>query len=276
MSEDETYCHGWCSFQDHDGFAQDHETPNKMTTANESSTDESDRCVYHESLTDESDRCVCHESLNDENSRCFANSALSRLTMVLVGSLSQLKWRDSLKARRWSKQRQKLVIQSYSPPKFTDGYKIQVRVYATQYGEFLHGISTTSLIEVSYDTTRNQCVHMRNLDRTSERSNRQRLAYVDFGTSAATQKRQGVPPSHQISKSYGIVQNPTRCTHVSHHSCRIEIPIKLTIIFSYRLLSPHLHLSLIMKPSKITRESTVYGSAQVTLNSNSKYGSLPA
>jgi hypothetical protein len=39
----------------------------------------------------------------------------------------------------------------------------------------------------------------------------------------------------------------------SHHSCRIESPLKLTIIFSYRLLSPHLHLFLIRKPSKIAR-----------------------
>ncbi len=38
-----------------------------------------------------------------------------------------------------------------------------------------------------------------------------------------------------------------------HHSCRIESPIKLTIIFSYRLLSPYLHLSFIRKPSKISR-----------------------
>jgi hypothetical protein len=30
---------------------------------------------------------------------------IGRLTMVLVGSLSQIKWRDSLKASRWSKQR---------------------------------------------------------------------------------------------------------------------------------------------------------------------------
>ncbi len=41
-------------------------------------------------------------------------SVISCLTMVLAGSFSQLKWRDSLKASCWSKQRQKLVTQSYS------------------------------------------------------------------------------------------------------------------------------------------------------------------
>jgi hypothetical protein len=39
---------------------------------------------------------------------------IGRLTMVLVGSLSLLKWRDSLKPSCWSKQRQKLVTQSNS------------------------------------------------------------------------------------------------------------------------------------------------------------------
>ena len=34
--------------------------------------------------------------------------------MVLAGSSSLLKWRDLLKANPWSKQRQKLVTQSYS------------------------------------------------------------------------------------------------------------------------------------------------------------------
>jgi hypothetical protein len=34
---------------------------------------------------------------------------ISCLAMVLVGSLSQLKWCGSLKASRWSKRRQKLV-----------------------------------------------------------------------------------------------------------------------------------------------------------------------
>ncbi len=39
---------------------------------------------------------------------------IDRQTMVLAGSLSQLKWRNLLKASRWSKRRQKLVTQSYS------------------------------------------------------------------------------------------------------------------------------------------------------------------
>ncbi len=37
--------------------------------------------------------------------RSAAGGAVSRLTMVLAGSISQLKWRHSLKASRWSKRR---------------------------------------------------------------------------------------------------------------------------------------------------------------------------
>ncbi len=139
------------------------------------------------------------------------------------------------------------------PLKQTDGYKIQVRVYATQYGEFLHTISTTSLIEVSQILCRNQCVHMKNLDRISIRSNRQRSCIHRLWYQRSHSKVMGVTPSHQISKSYGIVQNSTQCTHVSHHSCRIESPLKLTIIFSYDYYHHHLLLSLIKKASKIAR-----------------------
>jgi hypothetical protein len=38
-------------------------------------------------------------------------------TMVLAGSISQLKWRNSLKACRRSKQQHKLVTRSHSHPK---------------------------------------------------------------------------------------------------------------------------------------------------------------
>ncbi len=106
--------------------------------------------------------------------------------------------------------------------------------YLFQFGErhirhvvwgFLRRISTTSLIEVSQILCRNQCVHMRHLDRTSERFNRcvRRLLYQ-----RSHSKVMGVPPSQQISNPYGIVQNSTRCKHVLHHSCRIESPLKLT------------------------------------------------
>ncbi len=43
-----------------------------------------------------------------------AAAAAVSYAIVLVGSLSQLKWSDSLKASCWSKQRQKLVTRSYS------------------------------------------------------------------------------------------------------------------------------------------------------------------
>ncbi len=117
------------------------------------------------------------------------------------------------------------------PLKQTDGLKIQVCVYATQYGECIWGISTTSLIEVAQILCRNQCVHMKNLDRTSERSNCQRPCVYRLLYQRSHSKVMGVPPSQQISKPYEIVQNSTRCTHVLHHSRRTESPLKLTIIF---------------------------------------------
>ncbi len=40
--------------------------------------------------------------------------------------VSQLKWRNSLKASRWSKQRRSVVTQSYTYST-SDGYEIQVR-----------------------------------------------------------------------------------------------------------------------------------------------------
>ncbi len=128
-----------------------------------------------------------------------------------------------------------LILQ---PLEQTDGYMIQVRVYATQYGEFPHGISTTSLTEVLQILCRNQCVHRRNLDRTSERSNRQWPCIHRLSYQCSHSKVMSVPPSQQISKPYGIVQNSTQCTHVLHHSCRIEQPLKLTIIFSLDYYHP--------------------------------------
>jgi hypothetical protein len=42
------------------------------------------------------------------------------------GKVSQLKWRDLLKASHWSKRRQSIVTQSHSHST-SDGYEIQVR-----------------------------------------------------------------------------------------------------------------------------------------------------
>ena len=74
-----------------------------MTTANKSSTDESDHwvchenstdesnsCVCHESSTDESDRCVCHESLTDESDRCVCHEIERRERLLLCERLRSL------------------------------------------------------------------------------------------------------------------------------------------------------------------------------------------
>jgi hypothetical protein len=49
------------------------------------------------------------------------------------GKVSQLKWRDSLKARRWSKQRRSVVTRSYSHS-MSDGSENQVRQRQVLYG----------------------------------------------------------------------------------------------------------------------------------------------
>jgi hypothetical protein len=56
---------------------------------------------------------------------------ISRLAMVLAGSLSQLKWRDLLIACRWSKRMTEAHHSILQPLKLYDGYKIQVRVYGS-------------------------------------------------------------------------------------------------------------------------------------------------
>ena len=49
------------------------------------------------------------------------------------GKVSQLKWRDLLKASHWSKRRQSIVTQSHSHST-SDGYEIQVRQCHVLYG----------------------------------------------------------------------------------------------------------------------------------------------
>jgi hypothetical protein len=76
--------------------------------------------------------------------------------MVLLGSIPRLKWRDSLKACCRSKQQHKLVTRSYSHSnrlmaqrsKYVYRPRSMENSY-TEYLEFLHGISATSMIEVS-------------------------------------------------------------------------------------------------------------------------------
>jgi hypothetical protein len=49
------------------------------------------------------------------------------------GKVYQLKWRNSLKARCWSKQRWSVVTQSHSHS-MSDGYEIQVHQHHVLYG----------------------------------------------------------------------------------------------------------------------------------------------
>ncbi len=144
--------------------------------------------------------------------------------------------------------------------KQTDGYEIQVHVHATQYGEFLRGIYTNSLIEVLQIPCRNQCVHIRNLDRTSEKSNYQWPHILRLSYQRSHSKVMGVPPSQQISEPYEIVQNSTQSTHVLHHSCRIESPLKLTIMFSFdyyhpTYMFPHIRRPLVRSPLKLVHRT---------------------
>ncbi len=86
--------------------------------------------------------------------------AVSGLTMVLAGSLSQLKRRNSLKASCWSKRRQKLVTRSHSHSN---------RLMATR-SKYVHTLCSMGNSYAEYppphrlkyhkDTMRNQCVHM--------------------------------------------------------------------------------------------------------------------
>ncbi len=46
--------------------------------------------------------------------------------MVLAGKLSQLKWRDSLKASRWSKQQRSALVTRSHSHSTSDGSEIQV------------------------------------------------------------------------------------------------------------------------------------------------------
>jgi hypothetical protein len=66
------------------------------------------------------------------------------------GKISQLKWRDSLKASRWSKrQRSVLVTRSHSQST-SDGSEDPLTLTSRIIGDSLCRISTTSLIEVAY------------------------------------------------------------------------------------------------------------------------------
>jgi hypothetical protein len=51
----------------------------------------------------------------------------------ISGKVSQLKWRNSLKSSRWSKQRRSVVTRSHSHS-MSNGYEIQVRQRHVLYG----------------------------------------------------------------------------------------------------------------------------------------------
>ena len=67
------------------------------------------------------------------------------------GNVSQLKWRDSLKASRWSKRLRSVLVTRYHSQSTSDGSEDPLTLTPRIIGSSLHRISTTSLIEVTYE-----------------------------------------------------------------------------------------------------------------------------
>jgi hypothetical protein len=66
------------------------------------------------------------------------------------GKISQLKWRDSLKASCWSKRRRSVLVTQSHSQSTSDGSEDPLTLTSRIIGDSLHRISTTSLIEVAY------------------------------------------------------------------------------------------------------------------------------
>jgi hypothetical protein len=66
------------------------------------------------------------------------------------GKVSQLKWRDSLKASRWSKRRRSVLVTRSHSQSTSDGSEDPLTLTPRIIGDSLRRISTTSQIEVSY------------------------------------------------------------------------------------------------------------------------------
>jgi len=67
------------------------------------------------------------------------------------GKISQLKWRNSLKASRWRKQRQSVLVTRSHSQSTSDGSEDPLTLTPRIIGDSLRRISTTSLIEVAYE-----------------------------------------------------------------------------------------------------------------------------
>jgi hypothetical protein len=67
------------------------------------------------------------------------------------GKVSQLKWRDSLKASCWSKQRRSVLVTRSHSQSTSDGSEDPLTLTPRIIGYSLRRISTTSPIEVSYE-----------------------------------------------------------------------------------------------------------------------------
>jgi hypothetical protein len=67
------------------------------------------------------------------------------------GKVSQLKWRNSLKASRWSKQQRSVLVTRSHSQSTSDGLEDPPTLTPRILEDSLRRISTTSPIEVSYE-----------------------------------------------------------------------------------------------------------------------------
>ena len=102
----------------------------------------------------------------------FLSIVISRLAMVLAGSLSLLKWRDSLKATCWSKLRQKLVTRSYSHSNRLMALRSKYLCLPRSMGNSYTKYPPPRWLKYHRYMYRYLYVHWRNLGRTLERFNR--------------------------------------------------------------------------------------------------------
>ncbi len=111
------------------------------------------------------------------------------------GILIPVKWRNLLKASCWSKQQQKLVTQSYSHANRLMALRPKYVYTPLSMGNSYAEYPPPRWLKYCRYVHRNQYVHMRNLDRTSERSNRQQPYVRRLLHQRSHSKVMGAPPS---------------------------------------------------------------------------------
>ncbi len=140
---------------------------------------------------------------------CMDYISLSQ-AMVLAGKLSQLKWRDLLKASRWSKRRRSALVTRSHSHSTSDGSEIQVRRC-----HVLDGISyagyppPASSVEVSYKILRYHCVRSRTWIGTHTRPITSEPCTQTLLRARPHKTDGNMCPSVTGIEHYRIVQNPT-------------------------------------------------------------------